>query len=147
MCPADKEVFSSFAHAQVSITNEIYQYLGEPEAFLFCPTGTHNLHQNPVCILNICFTKNYVFVCLFNLKFRVLWNTLLPKCLSVPLPSYSRRKATTKHWCAMDRSVESFFLQSFPLKYQDNPSSTGKNIPWFYTHYGSFGVGETQYSA
>lgn len=56
MCPADKEVFSSFAHAQVSITNEIYQYLGEPEAFLFCPTGTHNLHQNPVCILNICFT-------------------------------------------------------------------------------------------
>ncbi|XP_034041644.1 protein O-GlcNAcase [Thalassophryne amazonica] len=38
MCPADKEVFSSFAHAQVSITNEIYQYLGEPETFLFCPT-------------------------------------------------------------------------------------------------------------
>uniref|UniRef100_A0A665UX92 protein O-GlcNAcase n=1 Tax=Echeneis naucrates TaxID=173247 RepID=A0A665UX92_ECHNA len=38
MCPADKEVFSSFAHAQVSITNEIYQYLGEPEIFLFCPT-------------------------------------------------------------------------------------------------------------
>uniref|UniRef100_A0A674PQM0 O-GlcNAcase n=1 Tax=Takifugu rubripes TaxID=31033 RepID=A0A674PQM0_TAKRU len=39
MCPADKEVFSSFAQAQVSITNEIYQYLGEPETFLFCPTG------------------------------------------------------------------------------------------------------------
>uniref|UniRef100_F7A9P2 O-GlcNAcase n=1 Tax=Equus caballus TaxID=9796 RepID=F7A9P2_HORSE len=39
MCAADKEVFSSFAHAQVSITNEIYQYLGEPETFLFCPTG------------------------------------------------------------------------------------------------------------
>ncbi|XP_062852093.1 protein O-GlcNAcase [Trichomycterus rosablanca] len=38
MCPADKEVFSSFAHAQVSITNEIFQYLGEPETFLFCPT-------------------------------------------------------------------------------------------------------------
>ncbi|KAM9366035.1 protein O-GlcNAcase isoform 1-T1 [Pholidichthys leucotaenia] len=38
MCPADKEVFSSFAHAQVSVTNEIYQYLGEPESFLFCPT-------------------------------------------------------------------------------------------------------------
>ncbi|KAL4640649.1 protein O-GlcNAcase isoform X1 [Arapaima gigas] len=38
MCPADKEVFSSFAHAQVSITNEIFQYLGEPEIFLFCPT-------------------------------------------------------------------------------------------------------------
>ncbi|XP_069467725.1 protein O-GlcNAcase [Ambystoma mexicanum] len=38
MCPADKEVFSSFAHAQLSITNEIFQYLGEPETFLFCPT-------------------------------------------------------------------------------------------------------------
>ncbi|XP_043568866.1 protein O-GlcNAcase isoform X2 [Chiloscyllium plagiosum] len=38
MCPADKEVFSSFAHAQLSVTNEIYQYLGEPEHFLFCPT-------------------------------------------------------------------------------------------------------------
>ncbi|KAL6101820.1 oga [Pungitius sinensis] len=53
MCPADKEVFSSFAHAQVSITNEIYQYLGEPETFLFCPTeycGTFcfpNVAQSP----------------------------------------------------------------------------------------------------
>uniref|UniRef100_A0A8C4EHE6 Protein O-GlcNAcase n=1 Tax=Dicentrarchus labrax TaxID=13489 RepID=A0A8C4EHE6_DICLA len=53
MCPADKEVFSSFAHAQVSITNEIYQYLGEPETFLFCPTeycGTFcypNVTQSP----------------------------------------------------------------------------------------------------
>lgn len=46
MCPADKEVFSSFAQAQVSITNEIYQYLGEPETFLFCPTGTCEVHQN-----------------------------------------------------------------------------------------------------
>lgn len=53
MCPADKEVFSSFAHAQVSITNEIYQYLGEPQTFLFCPTeycGTFcypNVPQSP----------------------------------------------------------------------------------------------------
>ncbi|KAG5831105.1 hypothetical protein ANANG_G00300320 [Anguilla anguilla] len=53
MCPADKEVFSSFAHAQVSITNEIFQYLGEPETFLFCPTeycGTFcypNVSQSP----------------------------------------------------------------------------------------------------
>lgn len=53
MCPADKEVFSSFAHAQVSITNEIFQYLGEPEIFLFCPTeycGTFcypNVPQSP----------------------------------------------------------------------------------------------------
>ena len=33
----DKEVFNSFATAQVSITNEIYQHLGQP-TFLFCPT-------------------------------------------------------------------------------------------------------------
>lgn len=38
MCPADKEAFSSFAHAQVAITNAVYQHLGEPETFLFCPT-------------------------------------------------------------------------------------------------------------
>ncbi|XP_053191832.1 protein O-GlcNAcase [Scomber japonicus] len=38
MCPADKKAFSSFAHAQVAITNEVYQHLGEPETFLFCPT-------------------------------------------------------------------------------------------------------------
>nr|XP_028586346.1 protein O-GlcNAcase isoform X1 [Podarcis muralis] len=53
MCAADKEVFSSFAHAQISITNEIFQYLGEPETFLFCPTeycGTFcypNVAQSP----------------------------------------------------------------------------------------------------
>ncbi|KAM6940409.1 protein O-GlcNAcase [Xenentodon cancila] len=38
MCPADKKAFSSFAHAQVAITNQVYQHLGEPELFLFCPT-------------------------------------------------------------------------------------------------------------
>ncbi|GAB6025437.1 hypothetical protein CHUAL_011182 [Chamberlinius hualienensis] len=37
MCEADKEVFQSFAHAQVSITNEVYQHLGQPK-FIFCPT-------------------------------------------------------------------------------------------------------------
>ncbi|CAM9998737.1 unnamed protein product [Lampetra fluviatilis] len=38
MCPADKEVFTSFAYAQVSVTNEVYQHLGEPASFMFCPT-------------------------------------------------------------------------------------------------------------
>ncbi|XP_048391166.1 protein O-GlcNAcase isoform X2 [Stegostoma tigrinum] len=38
MCPSDKETFSSFAHAQTSVANEIYRYLGEPPIFLFCPT-------------------------------------------------------------------------------------------------------------
>jgi protein O-GlcNAcase/histone acetyltransferase len=38
MCEADKEVFQSFAHAQVSVTNEVYQHLEQPRTFLFCPT-------------------------------------------------------------------------------------------------------------
>jgi protein O-GlcNAcase/histone acetyltransferase len=37
MSKADKESFQSFAHAQVTVTNDIYQHLGEPN-FLFCPT-------------------------------------------------------------------------------------------------------------
>lgn len=39
MCQADSEAFTSFAHAQVTVTNEIYRFLGEPPVFLFCPTG------------------------------------------------------------------------------------------------------------
>uniref|UniRef100_A0A3Q2FFC0 Protein O-GlcNAcase n=1 Tax=Cyprinodon variegatus TaxID=28743 RepID=A0A3Q2FFC0_CYPVA len=58
MCPADKEVFSSFAHAQVSLTNEIYQYLGEPETFLFCPTGTTVIfHKLFFCFLSHLFGR------------------------------------------------------------------------------------------
>uniref|UniRef100_A0A8C1YRZ7 protein O-GlcNAcase n=1 Tax=Cyprinus carpio TaxID=7962 RepID=A0A8C1YRZ7_CYPCA len=38
MCPADKEAFSSFAEAQVSVTNELFLHLDEPHTFLFCPT-------------------------------------------------------------------------------------------------------------
>ncbi|XP_016890069.1 protein O-GlcNAcase isoform X2 [Cynoglossus semilaevis] len=38
MCQADSEAFSSFAQAQVTVTNEIYRFLGEPAVFLFCPT-------------------------------------------------------------------------------------------------------------
>ncbi|KAK6633028.1 hypothetical protein RUM43_012771 [Polyplax serrata] len=37
MSEADKEVFQSFAHAQVSVTNEMYQHLSQP-TFLICPT-------------------------------------------------------------------------------------------------------------
>uniref|UniRef100_A0A3Q2YJC6 Si:dkey-183c6.8 n=1 Tax=Hippocampus comes TaxID=109280 RepID=A0A3Q2YJC6_HIPCM len=39
LCQADSEAFSSFAHAQVTVTNEMYRFLGEPPVFLFCPTG------------------------------------------------------------------------------------------------------------
>ncbi|KAL1005517.1 hypothetical protein UPYG_G00060090 [Umbra pygmaea] len=38
MCPADKQAFSTFAHAQVAVTNEVFTHLGQPETFLFCPT-------------------------------------------------------------------------------------------------------------
>ncbi|CAG09361.1 unnamed protein product, partial [Tetraodon nigroviridis] len=61
MCPADKEVFSSFAQAQVSITNEIYQYLGEPETFLFCPTGTLKVHQNHLHIFKAVSCNMFLF--------------------------------------------------------------------------------------
>ncbi|XP_013780616.2 protein O-GlcNAcase-like, partial [Limulus polyphemus] len=33
----DKEIFQSFGHAQVSVTNEVFQHLSQPK-FLFCPT-------------------------------------------------------------------------------------------------------------
>lgn len=62
MCPADKEVFSSFAQAQVSITNEIYQYLGEPETFLFCPTGTLDVHQNHLHVFKAFSVNMFPFV-------------------------------------------------------------------------------------
>ena len=35
---ADRSVFASFGHAQVSVVNEVYEHLGQPK-FLFCPTG------------------------------------------------------------------------------------------------------------
>ncbi len=38
MNQSDKQVFRSFAHAQVTVTNEVCEYLGNPE-FMFCPTG------------------------------------------------------------------------------------------------------------
>lgn len=37
MTTADKDVFQTFAHAQVTVTNEIYHQLKAPK-FLFCPT-------------------------------------------------------------------------------------------------------------
>lgn len=37
MTKADKDVFQTFAHAQVTVTNEIYHHLNAPK-FLFCPT-------------------------------------------------------------------------------------------------------------
>jgi protein O-GlcNAcase/histone acetyltransferase len=41
MSEDDKKHFNSFAHAHVSVTNEIYHYLNKPNIFIFCPTGLH----------------------------------------------------------------------------------------------------------
>ncbi|XP_039920508.1 protein O-GlcNAcase-like [Hirundo rustica] len=38
MCQADRNVFPSLAQAQASVANEVYQELGQPSVFLFCPT-------------------------------------------------------------------------------------------------------------
>jgi hypothetical protein len=39
MSEEDKDRFASFGHAQVAITNQIYDYLNKPNIFIFCPTG------------------------------------------------------------------------------------------------------------
>jgi hypothetical protein len=41
MSQQDKDRFSSFAHAQVAVANEIYDYLDKPNILLFCPTRTY----------------------------------------------------------------------------------------------------------
>uniref|UniRef100_A0A8V5FQK9 protein O-GlcNAcase n=1 Tax=Melopsittacus undulatus TaxID=13146 RepID=A0A8V5FQK9_MELUD len=38
MCQADRDAFPSLAQAQASVANEVYQELGQPPIFLFCPT-------------------------------------------------------------------------------------------------------------
>ncbi|CAF1464001.1 unnamed protein product [Rotaria magnacalcarata] len=38
MSQEDKNNFPSFAHAHVSLTNQLYEYLKKPNIFLFCPT-------------------------------------------------------------------------------------------------------------
>lgn len=40
MSPEDQKVYSSFAEAQVSISNRLFDALQQPSIFLFCPTGS-----------------------------------------------------------------------------------------------------------
>lgn len=47
MCQADRDVFPSLAQAQASVANEVYQELGQPSVFLFCPTGTTRSRAAP----------------------------------------------------------------------------------------------------
>ncbi|XP_033633263.1 protein O-GlcNAcase-like isoform X2 [Asterias rubens] len=55
MCSADKEVFQTFAHAQVSVTNEVFQHLGQPK-FFFCPTEYCATRADP-CVLKSDYLK------------------------------------------------------------------------------------------
>ena len=61
LSPADKRSFTSFAEAQVHVTNLIYEHLGQPEIFLFCPTGNLSARDS-VCLyvsfaIDICLIK------------------------------------------------------------------------------------------
>lgn len=51
----DKEVYQSFAHAQVAVANEIYEHLYHPK-FIFCPTGTVSF----ISLLPMCTYKIFV---------------------------------------------------------------------------------------
>ncbi|XP_071946963.1 protein O-GlcNAcase-like isoform X2 [Antedon mediterranea] len=46
LCQADKDGFQSLAHAQVSVTNEVYEHLNRP-CFLFCPTEYCSTRATP----------------------------------------------------------------------------------------------------
>ena len=39
MSEEDRKEFSSFADAQVSLSNRLFEYLQQPKIFIFCPTG------------------------------------------------------------------------------------------------------------
>lgn len=45
MLMVDAKEFPSFAHAQVAVTNDVYEHLGRPKIFLFCPTGKSGLRH------------------------------------------------------------------------------------------------------
>lgn len=47
MQQADKTQFKSFAEAQSFLSNELYQYLNEPDQFFFCPTEYCNVFARP----------------------------------------------------------------------------------------------------
>lgn len=93
MCPADKQAFSSFAHAQVDITNTVYRHLGEPTTFLFCPTGESRpllslLERGP---LNATFAL--CFSCRHRATSRLLRCVLHSHCVPVHIPAHGGREA------------------------------------------------------
>ena len=58
LCPEDMCRFSSPAEAQCSITNEMFDYLKQPDIFLFCPTGLACLLQ---VVYNMC--ASWLYLC------------------------------------------------------------------------------------
>lgn len=53
----DKSVFHSSAGAQVSVTNEVYEHLGQP-VFYFCPTGMSFIERKN----EKCFQQNQIIL-------------------------------------------------------------------------------------
>ena len=49
----DKQDFDSFGDAQVIITNQIYEDLGCPGIFLFCPTGKFSNMSAVACKIKL----------------------------------------------------------------------------------------------
>lgn len=60
----DKEVYQSFAHAQVAVANEIYEHLYHPK-FIFCPTGKIN-DNKLFLILNLVIVSFILFIINFK---------------------------------------------------------------------------------
>jgi protein O-GlcNAcase/histone acetyltransferase len=53
MSQEDQTRFASFAHAQVAVTNEIYDYLEKPNLLLFCPTGRYSLFARTIDFIDL----------------------------------------------------------------------------------------------
>ncbi|CAH2265406.1 jg13348 [Pararge aegeria aegeria] len=84
MTEADKQIFQSFAHAQVSVTNEIHQHLGCPK-FLLCPTQYCSTRAVPTVIaseyLNTLGTKLSQEIDIMWTGPKVISKTLTTECI------------------------------------------------------------------
>lgn len=84
MSESDKQIFQSFAHAQVSITNEMHQHLGCPK-FLLCPTQYCSTRAVPTVntseYLNTLGTKLSQEIDIMWTGPKVISKTLTPACI------------------------------------------------------------------
>lgn len=109
LCQADSEAFSSFAHAQVVVTNEVYRFLGEPPVFLFCPTGemvesvaVENL-RDELHILSPVIRVHLLSLSSFFSPFRILWFAVFTQCIKVSVPADCRRGPAAQYNSGVDR--------------------------------------------